>query len=106
MKTNIRKDDKVKVLSGKDKGKIGKVLKIVSKNNMVVVENINIAKIHQKPTQKNPQGGIVNKNMPLHVSNLMIMCDSCIKPTRIGMKELDNNKRVRICKKCKQQIDS
>lgn len=106
MKTKIRKDDKVKVLSGKDKGKIGKVLKIVSKNNMVVVENINIAKIHQKPTQKNPQGGIVNKNMPLHVSNLMIMCDSCIKPTRIGMKELDNNKRVRICKKCKQQIDS
>ncbi len=106
MKTRIKKDDKVKVLTGKDKGKIGKVLKIVKKTNRVIIENINVVKVNQRPTQANPQGGIVEKNMPIHVSNLMIMCNSCVKPTRISMKLLENGKRVRICKQCNQQIDS
>jgi large subunit ribosomal protein L24 len=106
IKIRIKKDDKVKVLTGKDKGKIGKVLKIVKKTNRVVVENINVVKAHQRPTQANPQGGIVNKNMPICVSNLMLMCNSCVKPTRIGIKQLEDGKRVRICKKCNQQIDS
>jgi large subunit ribosomal protein L24 len=106
MKTKIKKDDKVKVLTGKDKGKIGKVLKIVKKSNRVVIENINVVKVNQRPTQANPQGGIVEKNMPVHVSNLMIMCNSCVKPTRISMKLLEDGKRVRICKQCNQQIDS
>jgi large subunit ribosomal protein L24 len=106
VKFRIKKDDKVKVLTGKDKGKIGKVLKIVKKTNRVVVENINVVKVHQRPTQANPQGGIVDKTMPINVSNLMVMCNSCVKPTRIGMKQLEDGKRVRICKKCNQQIDS
>ena len=106
MKTKIKKDDKVKVLTGKDKGKIGKVLRIVKKTNRVVIENINVVKTNQRPTQANPQGGIVEKNMPVHVSNLMIMCNSCVKPTRISMKLLEDGKRVRICKQCNQQIDS
>ncbi len=106
MKIKIRKDDKVKVLTGKDKGKIGKVLKIVKKTNRVVIENINVVKVSQRPTQANPQGGIVEKNMPIHVSNLMIMCNSCVKPTRISMKVLEDGKRVRICKQCNQQVDS
>ncbi len=106
MKTKIKKDDKVKVLTGKDKGKIGKVLRIVKKTNRVVIENINVVKVNQRPTQANPQGGIVEKNMPVHVSNLMIMCNSCVKPTRISMKLLEDGKRVRICKQCNQQIDS
>ena len=106
MKTKIKKDDKVKVLTGKDKGKIGKVLKIVKKTNRVVIENINVVKANQRPTQANPQGGIVEKNMPVHVSNLMIMCNSCVKPTRISMKLLEDGKRVRICKQCNQKIDS
>lgn len=106
IKIKIKKDDKVKVLTGKDKGKIGKVLKVVKKTNRAVVENINVVKTHQKPSQANPQGGIVNKNMPMDVSNLMVMCNSCIKPTRIAMKQLEDGKRVRICKKCNQQIDS
>ncbi len=106
MKTKIKKDDKVKVLTGKDKGKIGKVLKIVKKTNRVVIENINVVKANQRPTQANPQGGIVEKNMPVHVSNLMIMCNSCVKPTRVSMKLLEDGKRVRICKQCNQQIDS
>ena len=105
-KIRLKKDDKVKVLTGKDTGKIGKVLKVVKKTNRVIVENINVVKVHQRPSQANPQGGIVEKNMPIHISNLMIMCNSCIKPTRIGMKQLEDGKRVRICKKCSQQIDS
>ncbi|MCP4670108.1 MAG: 50S ribosomal protein L24 [Desulfobacula sp.] len=106
MKIRIKKDDKVKVLTGKDKGKIGKVLKVAKKTNRVIIENINVVKVNQRPTQANPQGGIVEKNMPIHVSNLMIMCNSCVKPTRISMKLLENGKRVRICKQCSQQIDS
>nr|WP_281167909.1 50S ribosomal protein L24 [Desulfobacter curvatus] len=102
----IKKDDKVKVLTGKDKGKIGKVLKVVKKTNRIVVENINMVKVHQRPSQENPQGGIVEKAMPMDVSNLMLMCNSCVKPTRIGIKQLEDGKRVRVCKKCNQQIDS
>jgi len=106
MKIRIKKDDKVKVLTGKDKGKIGKVLKVVNKTNRIVVENINMVKVHQRPSQANPQGGIVEKAMPMDVSNLMLMCNSCVKPTRIGIKQLEDGKRVRVCKKCNQQIDS
>ena len=106
IKIRIKKNDKVKVLTGKDKGKIGKVLKVVKKTNRVIVENINVVKVHQKPTQANPQGGIVEKTVPIQISNLMVMCNSCVKPTRIGMKQLEDGKRVRICKKCNQQIDS
>lgn len=106
MKLRIKKDDKVKVLTGKDKGKIGKVLKVVKKTNRVVVENINVVKVHQRPSQASPQGGIVDKTMPIDASNLMLMCNSCVKPTRIGIKQLEDGKRVRICKKCDQQINS
>ncbi len=106
MKMRIKKDDKVKVLTGKDKGKIGKVLKVVKKTNRVVVENINVVKVHQRPSQASPQGGIVDKTMPIDASNLMLMCNSCVKPTRIGIKQLEDGKRVRICKKCEQQINS
>lgn len=106
MKIRIKKDDKVKVLTGKDKGKIGKVLKVAKKTNRIVVENINMVKVHQRPSQENPQGGIVEKPMPMDISNLMLMCNSCVKPTRIGIKQLEDGKRVRVCKKCNQQIDS
>jgi large subunit ribosomal protein L24 len=101
----IKKDDKVKVLAGKDKDKIRKVLKVNRKTNRVVVEDINIAKRHQKQSPQS-QGGIIDKPMPIAVSNLMIVCNSCGKPTRIGIKQLEDGKKVRICKKCDQQIDS
>jgi large subunit ribosomal protein L24 len=105
---NIRfkKDDKVQVITGKDKGKIGKVLKVVNKKNKVIVENVNVAKVHQRPTQKNPQGGIVDKPMPMEPSNLMIMCNRCVKPVRFGVKQLESGKRVRVCRKCNEQIDA
>ncbi len=106
MKIRIKKDDKVKILTGKDKGKISKVIKVIKKSNRVVVENINVVKVHQQPTQAHPQGGIIEKSMPMEISNMMLMCNHCVKPTRIGIKELENGKRVRICKKCNEQIDS
>jgi large subunit ribosomal protein L24 len=65
-----------------------------------------MVKVHQRPSQANPQGGIVEKSMPMDVSNLMLMCNSCVTPTRIGIKQLEDGKRVRVCKKCNQQIDS
>ncbi len=105
-KMKIKADDKVKVLVGKDRGKIGKVLRIVKKTNKVVVENINVVKVHQKPSQSNPQGGIVEKPMPIDLSNLKLMCTKCVKPTGFSIKQLENGKRVRVCKKCNELIDA
>lgn len=102
----IKKDDKVKIIAGKDRGKIGKVLRVLRKKNRAVVENINVAKIHQKPTNANPQGGIVDTAMPVEISNLMLICNSCMKPVRIGIKQLEDGKRVRFCRKCNEQIDA
>ena len=105
-KIRVKKDDKVKILAGKDRGKIGKVLQVTPKTNRAVVENINVVKVHQRPSQSNPQGGIVEKPMPVDVSNLILLCSKCVKPTRIGVQHLDSGKRVRVCKKCNEQIDS
>jgi len=105
-KIRIKKEDKVKVLAGKDKGKIGKVLTVNRDKGRVVVENINMAKIHQRPTQANPQGGIVDKPMPVDLSNLMLMCNSCVKPVRIGTRQLEDGRKVRVCKKCNELIDA
>jgi len=105
-KIRIKKEDKVKILAGKDKGKIGKVLTVNRDKGRVVVENINMAKIHQRPTQANPQGGIVDKPMPVDLSNLMLMCNSCVKPVRIGTRQLEDGRKVRVCKKCNELIDA
>jgi len=102
-KVRIRKDDKVQVIAGKDKGKIGKVLKIMRKHDRVLVEKINVVKRH---TRGNPysgqQGGIVEKEAPIHVSNLAVLCDACAKPTRVGYKYTEDGKKVRFCKKCNE----
>ena len=81
----IRKDDKVMVIAGKDQGKIGKVLKVLHKHDSVVVEKVNVAKRHVKPNPyRREPGGIVDKEMPIHVSNLMVVCPACAAPTRVG----------------------
>ena len=85
VRTRIKKDDKVKIIAGKDKGKIGKVLKVIRKTNRVVVENINVIKRHVKPNPVNRQGGIVEKEAPISLSNSMPVCSSCMKPERIKM---------------------
>ncbi|MDM8523431.1 50S ribosomal protein L24 [Desulfococcaceae bacterium HSG8] len=107
-KCHIKKDDKVKVIAGKDKGKIGKVLKVIRKDedNRLLVENINLVKRHSKPTAQNKQGGIVEREAPIRLSNVMLMCSKCMTPTRIGFRRLDDGKKTRICKKCSEIIDA
>lgn len=103
---DIKKDDKVKVLSGKDAGKIGKVLKVINKKNRVLVENVNIVKRHARPSAQNRQGGILEIEAPVHWSNVMLVCNKCITPTRVKMQVLDDGKKVRVCKKCNEIIDA
>ena len=106
MKCKLRKDDKVKVIAGKDKGKIGKVLKVNNKKNRALVENVNMIKRHSRPTAQNRQGGIIEGEAAIHWSNLMLMCGKCMSPTRIKMQRLENGKKVRACSKCDEIIDS
>ncbi len=105
-KCHIKKDDKVKVLVGKDSGKIGKVLKVDHKKQRLLVENINVVKRHVRPTGKNRQGGIVEGEASIHGSNVMLMCSKCIKPARIKIQRLDDGKKTRVCRKCNEQIDA
>ena len=105
-KCHIKKDDKVKVIVGKDKGKIGKVLSMKRSKNRIVVENINIIKRHARPSAQNRQGGIIESEAPIHWSNVMLMCNKCVTPIRIKMKRLEDGKKIRICSKCGEIIDS
>ena len=101
---NIKKDDIVKVIAGKDKGKEGKVLSALPARNRVVVEKVNIHKKALRPTQQNPQGGISSIEAPLHVSSVMLVCPSCKQPTRVAHR-IDENGKHRVCKKCGKDID-
>ncbi len=105
-KCYIKKDDKVKVIAGKDKGKIGKVLKVNRKKGRILAEKINIVKRHSKPTQQNRQGGIIEKEMPIQWSNVMVMCNKCVTPARVRMQQLEDGKKVRVCVKCGETLDT
>jgi large subunit ribosomal protein L24 len=105
-KCNIKKDDKIKVIAGKDKGKIGKVLKVDRKKNRLLVEKINVVKRHTRPSQKNRQGGIVEKEMPIQWSNVMVMCNKCVTPARVKMQRLEDGNKVRVCVKCGETLDA
>lgn len=105
-KCHIKKDDKVKIITGKDKGKIGKVLKVDRKKDRLLVENINVVKRHTRPSAQNRQGGIVESEAPIDWSNAMLMCNKCLSPIRVQMKQLDDGKKVRICRKCSEVIDA
>lgn len=100
----IKKDDRVTILTGKDKGKTGKVLKVLSDKNRVVVEKVNMIKRHARPSQTN-KGGIIEKEGPIHVSNLQVICPKCADPARLGKKVLEDGSRVRVCRKCGEVID-
>lgn len=101
---NIKKGDKVKVLSGKDKGKEGVVLRALPQKERVVVEKVNMIKKAMRPTQQNPQGGISTMEAPIHVSNVMVICPECKQTTRTGKKRDENGKKIRVCKKCGKDI--
>ncbi|MRS12658.1 MAG: 50S ribosomal protein L24 [Actinobacteria bacterium] len=100
----IRKGDKVHVIAGKDKGKEGKVLRSMPEKERVVVENVHMIKKHTRPSQKNQQGGIIEMEGAIHVSNVMLVCPNCGQPTRVGRRR-DDGVRVRTCKKCGKDID-
>lgn len=104
-KFRIRKDDKVMVIAGKDKGKIGKVLKILPKSDRILVEKVNVVKRHTKGNPYSGQaGGILEKEASLAISNVALMCDACAKPTRVGYRFTDDGKKIRFCKKCNNVI--
>ena len=96
---NIRRDDKVVVLSGKDKGKQGKVLVADPKAGKVIVEGVNTASKHQKPRKQGEEGGIIKMPTPIYACKVMVVCPKCGRPTRVAHK-LDSGKSVRVCKKC------
>ena len=100
---NIKKDDKVIVLSGKDKGKEGKVLSADPKAAKVVVEGVNVATKHQKPRKQGQDGGIIKVETPIHANKVMLYCPTCDKGARVGHKFVDG-KKVRFCTKCKNEI--
>ena len=103
---NIKKNDTVEVISGKDKGKKGRVLTVFPTRNKALVENIAYIKRHTRPNpQKNIKGGIVERESPIHASNLMVVCGECGKATRVGHKILDDGTKVRTCRKCQGILD-
>jgi large subunit ribosomal protein L24 len=104
---HIRKNDKVKVLAGKEKGRQGKVLKVFREKDTALVERLNMVKRHTKAGGRaGQQGGIIEKEAPIRISKLMLVCPKCSKPTRTGVKVLEDGSRVRYCKKCSEQLES
>jgi large subunit ribosomal protein L24 len=104
--TPIRKNDNVVVTTGKDRGKRGRVVRVVPDKNRVIVEGVNIIKRHTKANpQRNVKGGLVEREAPLHASNVQLVCPECGKPTRIGRKILGDGRKVRVCRKCEGVVD-
>ena len=101
----IKKNDKVRVIAGKDKGKEGRVLRAFPESQRVVVEGANFATKAQRPTQRSPQGGLLKKEAAIHVSNVMLICPSCSEPTRVSRRR-EGGVKLRACKKCGKSIDT
>ncbi|GAB6162970.1 50S ribosomal protein L24 [Desulfothermus naphthae] len=105
-KYKIKVNDKVMVICGKDRGKVGTVKKILKKTDRVIVDQVNVVRRHIKGNPYTGQsGGIIEKEAPVHISNVMLFCDACAKPTRVGYKFTEDGKKLRYCKKCKEILD-
>lgn len=104
-KMHIKKDDMVRVMSGDDKNKTGKVLEVIPAEGKVVVEGVNIVSKHTKPRKQGEVGGIVKKEAAIDASKVMHICGKCNKPTRIGRKVLEDGKKVRVCKNCNEMFN-
>lgn len=105
-RVQIRKNDQVKVISGKNLDKVGRVLRVMRDKNRIVVEGVSLLKRHTRANpSKNIKGGIVERESPIHISNVMIMCGSCSQATRIGHSILSDGKKIRICRKCGNSLD-
>lgn len=103
--THVKKNDTVKVISGKEKGKTGKVIMVLPKKERVIIEKINFVKRHTKPKGAAGQGGIIEKEGAIHLSNVMVVCPKCDSAVRVGNKVLEDGNKVRVCKKCDEVID-
>ena len=104
-KLHVRKGDTVQVLTGRDRGKQGEVLRTIPATGRVVVEKVNLVKKAMRPTQQNPQGGISTLEGTIDASDVMVVCPQCKKPTRVGHRKNDDGRSVRTCKKCGKDID-
>jgi large subunit ribosomal protein L24 len=103
--THVRKGDTVVVIAGKERGKRGKVLRVIPEKGRVVVERVNMIKKHQRPTQKLRQGGIIEREGAMHISNVMLVDPRSDKPTRVGVRALSDGKKVRLARKSGEMID-
>jgi len=104
-KVHVRKGDTVLVIAGKDRGKRGKILRVLPEQQRVVVEGVNMIKKHVRPTREMMQGGIIDQEAPIHASNVALICTKCGQPTRYGKRVLEDGRKVRWCKKCGEDID-
>jgi large subunit ribosomal protein L24 len=102
---HVRRGDTVAVIAGRERGKRGKVLRVLTVAGRVVVEKVNMLKKHQRPTQKLRQGGIIEREGPLALSNVLIVCGRCDKPVRTGVKVLADGRKLRVCKRCGEPVD-
>jgi large subunit ribosomal protein L24 len=105
LKYHIKKNDLVMVTTGKEEGKSGRVLRVLPEKGKVLVEKINFVKRHSRPHGQQRRGGIVEKEAPLHISNVMLLCEKCNKPVRIGHRVVEGGKKVRVCRKCGESFD-
>jgi len=101
----LRKDDTVMVIAGRERGKTGKVLRVLPKKDRVLIERVNLVKRHTKPRGVQQPGGIVEREASIHMSNVLPICGRCNKPTRVGHRRLDDGHSVRVCRRCNEQID-
>lgn len=104
-KLHVKKNDMVMIIAGKDKGKSGKVMRVLADKGRLVVENLNVVKRHTRPTRTNAEGGIIEKEAPMAASNVLLLCGACNKPTRTGIRILDDGSKARFCKKCNEIVD-
>jgi large subunit ribosomal protein L24 len=102
----IKKNDKVMVISGKEKGKVGKILKVFPEKSRVIVEKVNYVKRHTRPGGKVSKGGIIEREAPLHVSNVMLICGKCTDPVRVSYQKQPDGKTARLCKKCGEILEN
>ncbi|MDH5510110.1 MAG: 50S ribosomal protein L24 [Nitrospinota bacterium] len=102
---SVKKNDVVVVIAGADKGKKGKVLEVIPSEGRVIVEKVNIVKRHQRPTQQQRQGGIIEREAKIDASNVQLFCSKCDKPVRFGHQRLEDGKKVRVCRKCGEMMD-
>ena len=103
--SHVRRGDTVGVIAGRERGKRGKVLRVLPETGRVLVEHVNVIKKHQRPTQKLRQGGIIEREGAFAISNVLLVCSRCDKPSRTGVKILANGRKVRTCKRCGEPVD-